>query len=143
MLNKCQFIGNLGADPDIRSMQSGDKVANLSLAVSEKWKDKNTGERREKTEWVRVVVFNSGIVNLCENYLRKGSKVYIEGQMETRSWEQNGEKKYATEIVLRPYRGEIVMLDSPRSESAGQQSMQAQAPVNDMGDGFEDSEIPF
>ncbi len=111
-VNKVILVGNLGADPDIRTMQSGDKVVNLSIATGESWKDKATGERREKTEWHRVVVFNKGLVGVCENYLKKGAKVYIEGQVETRSWEQNGEKKYTTEIVLRPYRGELTMLDS-------------------------------
>ncbi len=111
-VNKVILVGNLGADPDIRTMQSGDKVANLSIATSETWKDKNTGERKEKTEWHRVVVFNKGIVGVCESYLKKGAKVYIEGQVETRSWEQDGQKKYTTEIVLRPFRGELTMLDS-------------------------------
>lgn len=111
-VNKVILVGNLGADPDVRNMQSGDKVVNLSIATSENWKDKSSGERREKTEWHRVVVFNQGLVNVCENYLRKGAKVYIEGQLETRSWEQDGQKKYTTEIVLRPYRGELTMLDS-------------------------------
>lgn len=117
-VNKVILVGNLGADPDVRTMQSGDKVVNLSLATSENWKDKATGERREKTEWHRVVIFNQGLVNVCENYLRKGSKLYIEGQLETRSWEQDGQKKYTTEVVLRPYRGELTMLDS-RSGGAG------------------------
>ena len=117
-VNKVILIGNLGADPDVRTMQSGDKVVNLSIATSENWKDKMTGERREKTEWHRVVIFNKGLVTVCENYLKKGAKVYIEGQVETRSWEQNGEKKYTTEIVLRPYRGELTMLDS-RGGGAG------------------------
>ncbi len=111
-VNKVILVGNLGADPDVRTMQSGDKVVNLSIATGESWKDKATGERKEKTEWHRVVVFNKGLVGVCENYLKKGAKVYIEGQVETRSWEQNGEKKYTTEIVLRPYRGELTMLDS-------------------------------
>ena len=93
-------------------MQSGDKVVNLSIATSESWKDKATGERREKTEWHRVVIFNQGLVKVAENYLKKGSKIYIEGQLETRSWEQDGQKKYTTEIVLRPFRGELNMLDS-------------------------------
>ncbi len=117
-VNKVILIGNLGADPDIRTMQSGDKVVNLSVATSESWKDKVTGERKDKTEWHRVVIFNKGLINICERYLKKGSKVYIEGQIETRSWEQNGEKKYTTEIVLRPYRGELTMLDS-RGAGAG------------------------
>lgn len=111
-VNKVILVGNLGNDPDVRTMQSGDKVVNLSIATSENWKDKASGERREKTEWHRVVVFNQGLVNVCENYLRKGSKIYIEGQLETRSWEQDGQKKYTTEVVLRPYRGELTMLDS-------------------------------
>lgn len=111
-VNKVILVGNLGADPDIRTMQSGDKVVNLSIATSESWKDKATGERKEKTEWHRVVVFNKGLVTVCENYLKKGAKVYIEGQLETRSWEQDGQKKYTTEIVLRPFRSELTMLDS-------------------------------
>ena len=119
-VNKVILVGNLGADPDVRTMQSGDKVVNLSIATSESWKDKATGERKEKTEWHRVVLFNQGLVKVAENYLHKGSKVYIEGQLETRSWEQDGQKKYTTEIVLRPYRGELNMLDSRGgSEVAG------------------------
>lgn len=116
-VNKVILVGNLGADPDVRSMQSGDKVVNLSIATSESWKDKNTGERREKTEWHRVVVFNKGLVTVCENYLKKGAKVYIEGQLETRKWQDQatGQDKYTTEIVLRPFRGELTMLDSRNS----------------------------
>jgi len=117
-VNKVILVGNLGADPEVRNMQSGDKVVNLSLATSESWKDKATGERKTKTEWHRVTVFNQGLVNVCQNYLKKGSKIYIEGQLETRSWEQDGQKKYTTEVVLRPYRGELTMLDS-RGESQG------------------------
>lgn len=117
-VNKVILVGNLGADPDVRTMQSGDKVVNLSIATSESWKDKSSGERREKTEWHRVVVFNQGLVNVCENYLRKGAKVYLEGQLETRSWEQDGQKKYTTEVVLRPYRGELTMLDSRQGGGA-------------------------
>ena len=146
-VNKVILVGNLGADPDIRTMQSGDKVVNLSIATSESWKDKSSGERREKTEWHRVVVFNSGLVTVCENYLRKGSKVYIEAQLETRSWEQDGQKKYTTEIVLRPYKSVLTMLDS-RSDSNQPQEQQAQeqqaqqtaAPV--VADPMED-DIPF
>lgn len=118
-VNKVILIGNLGADPDVRSMQSGDEVCNLSIATSETWKDKASGERKEKTEWHRVVVFNQGLVTVCKNYLKKGAKVYIEGQLETRSWEQDGQKKYTTEIVLRPFRGELTMLDSRNSGGAG------------------------
>lgn len=120
-VNKVILVGNLGADPEIRNFQSGDKVANLSIATSESWRDKATGERKEKTEWHRVVVFNQGLINVCENYLKKGAKVYIEGQLETRSWEQDGQKKYATEVVLRPYRGELTMLDA-RGGGAGASS---------------------
>ncbi len=119
-VNKVILVGNLGRDPEVRAMQSGNKVVNLSIATSENWKDKNTGERREKTEWHRVVIFNEGLVNIAERYLTKGSKVYIEGQLETRKWQdQNGQDKYSTEVVLRPYRGELTMLDS-RGESGTQ-----------------------
>jgi len=115
-VNKVILVGNLGADPDVRAMQSGSKLANLSIATSESWKDRNTGERKEKTEWHRVVVFNEGIVKLCESYLKKGSKVYIEGQLETRKWQdQSGQDKYSTEIVIRPFRGELTMLDGRSS----------------------------
>lgn len=138
-VNRVILVGNLGSDVECRTMQSGDEVCNLSIATSVRWKDKTTGERKEKTEWHRVVVFNQGLVNVCKNYLKKGSKVYIEGQLETRSWEQNGEKKYATEIVLRPFRSELTMLDSRNSgDSSGGDGYQAQQaasrPVNDMED---------
>ena len=119
-VNKVILIGNLGNDPEIKSMQSGDKVCNLSVATSESWKDKATGERKENTQWHRVVVFNQGLMNVCENYLKKGSKIYVEGQLETRSYEnKDGQKIYTTEVVLRPYRGEITMLDSKGGGSSG------------------------
>ena len=119
-VNKVILIGNLGNDPEIKSMQSGDKVCNLSVATSESWKDKATGERKENTQWHRVVVFNQGLMNVCENYLKKGSKIYIEGQLETRSYEnKDGQKVYTTEVVLRPFRGEITMLDSKGGGSSG------------------------
>ncbi len=130
-VNKVILIGNLGADPDIRSMQSGDEVVNLSIATSENWKDKNTGERREKTEWHRVVIFNKGLVSVCKNYLKKGAKVYIEGQLQTRSWEQEGQKKYTTEVVLSGFNGQLTMLDG-RSGGGQQQGMG--------GGGFNDSQ---
>jgi single-strand DNA-binding protein len=150
-VNKVILVGNLGNDPEVRTMQSGDKVVNLSLATSESWKDKATGERKENTQWHRIVVFNQGLVNVCENYLKKGSKIYIEGQLETRSWDQDGQKKYATEVVLRPYRGELTMLDS-RSSGGGDygsapsgsygqpanQGSAAPAPIDELED-----EIPF
>lgn len=154
-LNKVTLIGNLGADPDVRTMQNGGEVCNLSVATTESWKDKNSGEKREKTEWHRVVVFNPGLVGVCKSYLKKGSKVYLEGQLETRSWEQDGVKKYTTEVVLKSFNGTMLMLDS-RSGGAGagggfndnQSSYNAQpapmggnaapAPVDELED-----EIPF
>jgi single-strand DNA-binding protein len=111
-INKAILIGNLGADPEIRTLNSGDRVANLRIATSETWRDKGSGERREKTEWHRVVVFNENIVKVCEQYLRKGSKVYIEGSIQTRKWtDQQGQEKYSTEIVLQRFRGELTMLE--------------------------------
>jgi single-strand DNA-binding protein len=113
-LNKVMLIGNVGRDPEIRSTQNGTSVANLSIATSESWKDKNTGERKERTEWHRVVVFNDGLVGVIEQYLRKGSTVYIEGQLQTRKWtDQSGAEKYTTEIVLQPFQGKLVMLSKP------------------------------
>src|SRR5262249_50767669 len=112
-VNKVILVGNLGRDPEIRSTQDGTRVANLSLATSESWRDKNTGERREKTEWHRVVVFNERIVDVAEKYLHKGSKVYVEGQLQTRKWtDQSGQEKYTTEVVLQRFRGELTMLDA-------------------------------
>ena len=112
-VNKVILVGNLGRDPEIRSTQDGTRVANLSLATSESWRDKTSGERREKTEWHRVVVFNERIVDVAEKYLHKGSKVYVEGQLQTRKWtDQSGQEKYTTEIVLQKFRGELTMLDA-------------------------------
>ncbi|WP_337189167.1 single-stranded DNA-binding protein [Phenylobacterium sp.] len=111
-VNKVILIGNLGADPEIRSLNSGDRVANLRIATSETWRDRMSGERKEKTEWHRVVVFNENIVKVCENYLRKGAKVYIEGSLQTRKWQdQSGQEKFSTEVVLQKFRGELTMLD--------------------------------
>ena len=111
-VNKVILIGNLGRDPEIRTFQNGGRVANLSVATSESWKDRATGERKEKTEWHRVVIFNDKLVEVVEKYLRKGAKVYLEGQLETRKWtDQSGAEKYTTEVVLRPFRGELTMLD--------------------------------
>lgn len=150
-VNKVILVGNLGQDPEIRTMQSGDRVANFSIATSESWKDKNSGERKEKTEWHRVVCFNQGLVKVIEGYVKKGSKLYIEGQLETRSWEQDGQKKYTTEVVLRPFRGELTMLDSrnssgggfqdsgpPPFESASPSASNDAVPVDELED-----EIPF
>ena len=112
-LNKVTLVGNIGRDPEVRSFQNGSKVCNLSLATSERWKDKETNEPKEKTEWHRIVVFNDKLVEIIEKYVHKGSKVYIEGQLETRKWtDASGAEKYSTEVVLRPYRGEIIFLDS-------------------------------
>lgn len=141
-VNKVILVGNLGSDPEIRSFQSGDKVANLSIATSESWKDKATGERKEKTEWHRVVVYNQGLINVCENYLKKGAKVYIEGQLETRSWEQDGQKKYATEIALRPFRGELTMLDSRGGGASSGSSYGGGQAFNDGGMGGFSSGAP-
>ncbi|MEE8279593.1 MAG: single-stranded DNA-binding protein [Alphaproteobacteria bacterium] len=120
-VNKVILIGNLGRDPEIRSTQDGTRVANLSVATSESWKDRESGERRERTEWHRVVIFNEHLVEIVEKYLRKGSKVYIEGQLQTRKWQdQSGQDRYTTEVVMNRYRGELTMLDSRRdTEGAG------------------------
>ena len=109
-VNKVILIGNLGADPEIRRTQDGRPIANLRIATSETWRDKNTGERKEKTEWHRVVIFNENIIKVAENYLKKGSTVYVEGSLQTRKYEQNGVEKYTTEIVLQKFRGELTML---------------------------------
>lgn len=121
-VNKVILVGNLGADPEIRSLGSGDRVANLRIATSETWRDRNSGERKEKTEWHRVVIFNDNLVKVAEQYLRKGSTVYIEGAIQTRKWTDNtGVEKYSTEIVLQKFRGELTMLGG-RGDSAGASS---------------------
>ncbi|MGC6500899.1 MAG: single-stranded DNA-binding protein [Henriciella sp.] len=115
-VNKVILVGNVGQDPEIRQFQNGGQVCNFSLATSENWKDKNTGERREKAEWHRIAVFNEGLIRVIQNYVKKGSKLYVEGQLETRKWQdQNGMDKYTTEVVLRGYGGTLTMLDG-RSE---------------------------
>ena len=111
-VNKVILVGNLGRDPEVAVTQSGSKIVKLSIATSESWKDRNTGERQSRTEWHRVVIFNENLGTVAENYLRKGAKVYLEGQLQTRKWEdQNGVEKYTTEVVLQRYRGELTMLD--------------------------------
>jgi len=111
-VNKVILVGNLGADPEVRSMNNGNRVVNLRLATNETWRDKSTGERREKVEWHRVVIFNDNLGKIAEQYLKKGAKVYIEGQLQTRKWQdQSGQDKYSTEVVLQQYRGELTMLD--------------------------------
>jgi single-strand DNA-binding protein len=119
-VNKVILIGNLGRDPEVRDFPSGGKVANLSLATSETWRDRNTGERRERTEWHRVAIYSEPLVRVAEQYLRKGSKIYIEGQLETRKWQdQSGQDRYTTEVALRPYRSELTMLDGRDGGSGG------------------------
>jgi single-strand DNA-binding protein len=130
-VNKVILVGNLGNDPDVRTMQSGGKVVNLSIATSESWKDKNSGERQERTQWHRVVIFNDNLATVAERYLKKGAKVYIEGQLETRKYtDKDGQEKYTTEVVLRPFRGELTMLDSRSGGGSGFGG------ANDMGGGM-------
>lgn len=117
-VNKVILVGNLGKDPEIRKLNNGDPVVNLSVATSENWRDKATGERKEKTEWHRVVIFNENIAKVAEQYLKKGSTVYIEGQLQTRKYEQNGVEKYTTEVVLQRFRGELTMLGG-KGDSSG------------------------
>ncbi len=119
-VNKVIIVGNLGRDPEVRSFQNGGKVVNLNIATSETWRDKASGERKERTEWHRVSILNEPLAKIAEQYLKKGSKVYIEGQLETRKWQdQSGAEKYTTEIVLRPYRGELTLLDGREGGSGG------------------------
>ncbi|AXX98033.1 single-stranded DNA-binding protein [Profundibacter amoris] len=119
-VNKVILIGNLGADPEVRTFQNGGKVCNLRIATSETWKDKNTGERREKTEWHTVAIFSEGLVRVCEQYLKKGSKVYIEGALQTRKWQdQSGNDRYSTEVVLSGFNGTLVMLDGRSGGGSG------------------------
>ncbi len=119
-VNKVILVGNLGKDPEVRRMQSGDPIVNLSLATSETWRDKSSGERKEKTEWHRVVIFNKNLAEVAEKYLRKGSKVYVEGSLQTRKWtDKDGAEKYSTEVVLQNFRGELTMLDTKGGGEGG------------------------
>lgn len=119
-VNKVILIGNLGADPEIRRTQDGRPIVNINLATSESWRDRNTGERREKTEWHRVVIFNEGLAKVAEQYLKKGAKIYVEGQLQTRSWEdQQGQKRYSTEVVLQGFNSVLTMLDGPGGRGGG------------------------
>jgi single-strand DNA-binding protein len=118
-VNKVILVGNLGKDPEVRTLNSGDKVCNLTIATSESWRDRNSGERKEKTEWHRVVIFNDNLVKVAEQYLKKGSSVYLEGALQTRKWtDQQGVEKYSTEVVLQKFRGELTMLGG-RNDNAG------------------------
>lgn len=144
-LNKVTLIGNLGRDPEIRSFPNGGRVANFSIATSESWKDKNTGEKRERTEWHRVSVVNDALVGIVERFVKKGTKVYLEGQMETRKYEKDGVEHYTTEVVLRPYRGSILLLGGKSASGGGDEyehttDTAAQTP-NTLAD--VDDEIPF
>jgi single-strand DNA-binding protein len=148
-VNKVILIGNLGADPEVRTFPNGGKVCNLSLATSEQWRDKQTGERRERTEWHRVAIYSEPLVGVAERFLKKGSKVYVEGQLETRKWQdQSGQDRYTTEIALRPYRSERTMLDGRGEGSGGgdygdrSQGSQQSSPSGSRSMDLDD-EIPF
>ena len=145
-LNKVQLIGRLGADPEIKQMVNGKNVARLSVATSQSWKDKSTGERKEKTEWHRVVIFNEGLVNIVQQYLKKGANIYLEGQLTTRKWrdEKSGQDKYSTEVVLQGYNSSLTMLGGGNQNNiASQDSKQNfdDAPASDQS-GLDD-DIPF
>ncbi|HEY2070192.1 MAG TPA: single-stranded DNA-binding protein [Rhizomicrobium sp.] len=150
-VNKVILVGNLGKDPEVRRMQSGEPVVNLSLATSENWRDKASGERKEKTEWHRVVIFNPNLAEVAEKYLRKGSKVYVEGQLSTRKWtDKDGAEKYSTEVVLNKFRGELTMLDTKGGDAGGSGGGGDRAPRGGGGEapanfdrGDMDDEIPF
>jgi single-strand DNA-binding protein len=153
-VNKVILVGNLGADPEIRRTQDGRPIANLRVATSESWRDKSTGEQRERTEWHRVVIFNEGLCRVAEQYLRKGSKVYLEGQLQTRKWQdQSGQDRYSTEVVLQGFNSVLTMLDSRRSGEMGDRSgsgaeFGSSGPMERNGAGSSmraelDDEIPF
>ena len=132
-VNKVILLGNLGRDPEVRSTQDGTKIVNLNIATSERWKDRNSGEQRERTEWHRVVIFNENLARIAEQYLRKGSTVYLEGQLQTRKWtDQQGVEKYTTEVVLQRYRGELTLLGS-RNEGAAALSSDSGAMPSGIG----------
>lgn len=143
-VNKVILVGNLARDPEIRHMQSGDKVVNITVATSERWNDKQTGERKEKAEFHRVVVFDQNIADVAEKYLKKGAKVYLEGQLQTRKWtDQNGNDKYTTEIVLQRFRGTLTMLGG-RDDGEGRASASArQVPLDDRASDDLDDDLPF
>lgn len=152
-VNKVILIGNLGADPEVRNTQDGRPIVNLRIATSENWRDRNSGERREKTEWHRVVIFNEGLARIAEQYLRKGSKVYLEGQLQTRKWERDGQDQYTTEVVLQGFNSALTMLDGrgeggseggfsgPRVQSDNRRPSAASAPAFESGGS--DDDIPF
>jgi single-strand DNA-binding protein len=140
-VNKVILVGNLGNAPEVRTMPNGGKVVNLSVATAENWRDKNTGEKREKTEWHRVVIFSEGLAKVAEQYLKKGSKVYLEGQLQTRKWtDQSGNEKFSTEIVLQGFNAAMVLLDSNGSKQSEPKESRAPQPKNDFA---MDDDIPF
>jgi single-strand DNA-binding protein len=147
-LNKVMLIGNLGKDPEIRKTQDGREIANIVLATSDSWKDKSTGERREKTEWHRIVIFSEGLVNVVKNYVKKGTKLFIEGSLQTRKWEdQSGQEKYVTEIVIQGFNGSLTMLDNNRStddksSDTAKSSMREGSQTDFVADDLDD-DIPF
>ena len=142
-VNKVILVGNLGRDPEVRRMTSGEPIVNLSVATSESWRDKTSGERKERTEWHRVVIFNENLAKVAEQYLRKGSKVYLEGQLATRKWtDKDGVEKYSTEVVLNRFRGELVMLDTRGEGGGARASGTSEAPAT-FDRSEMDDEIPF
>lgn len=144
-LNKVMLIGNLGKDPEVRHTQDGKAIVNLTLATSESWKDRATGEKKEKTEWHRVVIFNDGLAKVAEAYLKKGSTVYLEGQLQTRKWtDKDGVEKYSTEIVLQNFKGEMVLLGG-KSDGTAERPAEFVAKAKEVfpGASLDDSEIPF
>lgn len=144
-VNKVILVGNLGRDPDVRNTQSGDKIVNLSIATSESWTDKRSGERREATEWHRVVIFSNGLAEIADKYLAKGDKVYVEGKLQTRKWQdQSGQDRYSTEVVLQPYNGKLVMLDSRRNGNGNEGGAERSSSAPPAGSSADlDDEIPF
>lgn len=145
-VNKVILVGNLGRDPEVKRLNSGDPVVNLNVATSESWRDKASGERKEKTEWHRVVIYNENLAKVAEQYLRKGSKVYLEGQLQTRKYEKDGQERFTTEVVLTGFRGVLVMLDRAEGGDRGEKSVPAMAgngeTRNFRRDDLDD-EIPF
>ena len=149
-VNKVTLVGNLGRDPEIRAMQNGEKIVQLSIATSDRWKDKNSGEQRERTEWHRVVIFNDALGKIAEQYLKKGSTVYLEGQLQTRKWtdQQSGQDKYTTEVVLQKYRGELTLLGSRPDNQINNEynkseiDQSSELPVSNIASDLDD-EIPF
>jgi single-strand DNA-binding protein len=143
-VNKVIIVGNLGKDPESRRMPNGNPVVNITIATSESWKDKASGERKEKTEWHRVVIFDENIAKVAENYLKKGSKVYLEGALQTRKWtDMHGVEKYSTEIVLQKFRGELVMLDAKGEGQSGGGEYQDRSKVEPAVDDIDADSIPF